>query len=65
MTVLQIIVAIGAFALAFYSINRWITPGIFKNILFGVVVVLALFVLLEQFGLMGLLNTPVTSGYHR
>lgn len=60
MTVLQIIFAVCAFAICLYSINRWITAGLFKNILFGLVVVLILFFLLTAFGLRDLLNTRVT-----
>ena len=33
------------------------------NILLGVVIVLALLVLLSGFGLIGLLNTPITGGH--
>jgi len=62
MTVLQIILAICAFAIAFYVINRYVAAGLFKNILIGVVVVLALLVLLNGFGLLSLLNTSVTGG---
>jgi hypothetical protein len=60
MTILQIILAICAFALAFWLINRYVAPGLFRNILIGVVVVLALLVILSGFGLIGMLNTPVT-----
>lgn len=62
MTVLQIIFAVCVFAVAFWLINRYVVAGLFKNILIGVVVVLALIVLLSGFGLTSLLNTPVTSG---
>ena len=66
MTVLQIILAVCAFAIALWLINRYVTSGLFRNILIGVVIVLALVVLLSGFGLMNLLNTPVTgnSGAH-
>jgi hypothetical protein len=60
MTVLQIILALCAFALAFWIINRYVAPGLFRNVLIGVVVVLALLVLLSGFGLLNLLNMPVT-----
>lgn len=59
MTVLQIILAIVVFAVAFWLINRYAAPPLFRNILFGVVLVLALIVLLQGFGLMELLNTPI------
>jgi hypothetical protein len=62
MTVLQIILAFCVFAVAFWLINRYVAPGMFRNILIGVVVVLALLVLLSGFGLLHLLNTPVTGG---
>lgn len=64
MTVLQIILAIGAFVLAFWLINHYVQPSMFRNILIGVVVVLALLVLLSGFGLLTLLNTPVTGRVH-
>ena len=60
MTVLQIILAICAFAIAFWLINHYIQPSLFRNILIGIVVVLALLVLLSGFGVLSLLNTPVT-----
>lgn len=59
MTILQIILAICAFALALWLINRYVGPGLFHNILIGVVIVLALLVILSGFGLLNLLNTPV------
>ncbi len=65
MTVLQIILAACAFAVSLWLINRYIQPSLFRNVLVGIVVVLALLVLLNGFGLMNLLNTPVTGGYHR
>lgn len=60
MTVLQLIFAVLIFAAALYLIQRYVEPGLFRNILTGVVIVLALVVLLSGFGLMNLLNTPVT-----
>lgn len=60
MTVLQIILAICVFAVSLWLINRYVAPSLFKNILVGVVIVLALIVLLSGFGLLSLLNTPVT-----
>ena len=60
MTILQVILAICAFALALWLINRYIGPGLFRNILIGIVVVLALLVILSGFGLIGMLNTPIT-----
>ena len=62
MTVIQIIFAVCVFAIALWLINRYVAPGLFKNILIGVVIVLALIVLLNGFGLMNLLNTPVSGG---
>jgi hypothetical protein len=59
MTVLQIIVAVFIFAVALWLINNYVAPSLFKNILIGVVIVLALVVLLSGFGLMNLLNAPV------
>lgn len=59
MTVLQIILAVCVFALAFWLINRFVAPSLFRNILIGVVVVLALLVLLSGFGLLDLLNTRI------
>ena len=67
MTVLQVILAACAFAIALWLINRYVVAGLFRNILIGVVIVLALLVLLSGFGLLGLLNAPVTGhslGYH-
>lgn len=63
MTILQVILAACAFALAFWLINRYVVAGLFRNILIGVVIVLALLVLLNGFGLVNLLNTPITGGY--
>jgi hypothetical protein len=60
MTILQIVLAVALFALAFWLINHFIGPGLFKNILIGCVVVLALIVILSGLGLMPLLNTPIT-----
>lgn len=60
MTVLQVILAVCAFAIALYLINRYVQPPLFRNILVGIVVVLAVVLLLRGFGLMDLLNTPVT-----
>lgn len=60
MTLLQVILAICAFAVALWLVNRYIAPSLFRNILLGVIVVLALVVLLSGFGLMSLLNTPIT-----
>ncbi len=62
MTVLGIILAVCIFGVAFWLIDRKIAPGSFKNILVGIVVVLALLVLLQGFGLLNLLNTPITGG---
>ena len=66
MTVLQAILAVCVFALALWLISRYVAPGLFKNILIGVVIVLALLVLLNSFGLLKLLNTPIighSAGY--
>ncbi len=62
MTVFQIILALCAFALAFWLIDRKVPAGLFHNVLIGIVVVLALLVLLSGFGLLHLLNTPITGG---
>lgn len=64
MTVLQIILAFCAFAIALWAINRYVAAGLFKNILIGVVIVLALVVLLSGFGLLQLLNTQVPGTGH-
>jgi len=61
MTILQLILAICAFAAAFWVITHYIVPGLFRNILLGLVVILALIVLLSQFGLLNLLNMPIGS----
>lgn len=60
MTVIQIIFAVCIFAAALWLINKYVPAGLFHNILIGVVIVLALLCLLDGFGLMHLLNTPVT-----
>jgi len=65
MTVLQFILAVAAFALCFWLINRYAPDGLFRKILLGVVIVLALLVILQGFGLMNLLDTPIAPAPYR